>query len=97
MINSKDLNEKFKNFLKNINLDKYVDFSDSIISADLDKCYSYKNIWKENGIDFDNGCILYFITKISPYNSEVRDVGNKFVEPYKWVIDNYIRFKKYLE
>lgn len=91
----KDLNSEFKNFLFNLNLYKYIPFADAIIAADCDKCNQYKNIWKENGIPFNHGCILYFITKISPYSKEVRETKHGFVSPCKWVIDNYSKFKKY--
>lgn len=90
------LENNLPTFFNAIGLNQYIKYCDSIITADADKCYSYKSIWQENNIPFYHGIALYLITKISPYNKEVRETVNGWVSPCNWVIDNYNRFKEYL-
>lgn len=90
------LDVNFQVALKNLNLNEYVPYSQSIITSDADKCQGYETIWGKKGIPFEHGSILYLISKLSPYDKEVRDTSNGWVAPDRWVIDNYERFKVHL-
>lgn len=90
------LEDNFSTFLKNIGLEKYIDYSDSLIVADGDKAYGYESIWEKKGIPFAHGVAIYLISKLPPYNNEVRITEFGWVDPSKWVIINYNRFKDYL-
>ena len=62
-----------------------------------DKCYTYRDVWDEHGIPFPHGVAIYFLTYIAPYSKESRETEQGWVDPYKWVIANYERFKPLLQ
>ena len=91
------LDENFQKFFDNINVNKEEqELNCGIISAHGDKCYSYRDRWKINGIPFEHGVALYLLTYINPWSNEVRMEPGWWVDPWRWVIDNYKLFKKYL-
>lgn len=83
-------------FFENLNLSGYINNIPSIIACDADKCYGYKYMWENEGIPFFHGIAIYLISKIKPYSEEVRDTKNGWVNPEKWVIASYNRFKPHL-
>lgn len=84
------LNMKFPLFLNKIGLIKEVEYADSIISCDADKCSQYYKTWEENGISKTRGTMLYLITKSRPYCYEAREG----IPVHQWVINNYHHFKQ---
>lgn len=61
-------------------------FCGGMVSAHGDKAYSYKQEWKEAGINFYRGSLLYLLT----YTKELGDTPKH--ESGKWVIDNYYKY-----
>jgi hypothetical protein len=70
-----------------------------LVGAHGDKCYQYREYWKAKGIPFEHGCLIYLLSYLYPYSSEVRETrtynnedGSKldtWVDPCKWVIQMY--------
>lgn len=58
------------------------------------QCDLYKKEWKEKGIPFEEGALVYMLTFFSPYKSAVRHTLNGFVKPSDWVMQNYPQFKE---
>lgn len=90
------LDENFHIFLVNIGINRSKEDCSGQIIADGDKVYGYKDIFEEHGIHFYQGVALYLLTKLSPYDKEVRNTSNGWVAPCDWVISNYKRFKEFL-
>jgi hypothetical protein len=68
-----------------------------IVSAHGDKCYGYRMAWEKAGVPFHHGVAIYFLTYIHPFSGEARETPNgEWVDPKKWVADNYERFKPFL-
>ena len=67
-----------------------------IISCHGDKCYSYRSIFEKNNIPFEHGVAIYLLTYVSPFEKETRRTVNGWVDPCKWIINNYNRFKPFL-
>lgn len=84
--------ERFKKFLTNIGQEKQVPYSESIIVCDSDKCEQYRESWRNNDIPFEDGVMLYLITKMRPYNQEARVT----ISPCDFVIKYYPELKKYI-
>lgn len=57
-------------------------------SADGDKYHQYKEIWKEHGIPYNHGAVLYHLMGLL-YADEVRNTPNGWIAPHQWVINNY--------
>lgn len=87
------LEENFQTFLNGLNI---TNINNNIIASHGDRCYNYKDIWEKHNIPFNHGVALYLLTYIYPYGNEVRYTKTGFIKPYKWVINNYSRFKRYL-
>lgn len=69
-----------------------------IIAAHGDKGYGYKYQWEEAGIPFEQGMAVYLLTYVRPFASEARETADGWVDPGKWVTDNYWgRFNDYFE
>jgi len=66
--------------------------SKSIICSHGDKAYSYTRKWENVGIPFHKGLAIYLLTYVSPFEKEVRETDNGWVDPCQWVIDNKDRF-----
>jgi hypothetical protein len=93
MMNHYDwLEENLPVFFEKVGLEKYSEFIPGILTADGDKCYGYKTAWEKNGIHFYHGVAIYLISKFAPFNSEVRQTENGWVDPCSWVIENKERF-----
>ena len=69
-------------------------FCDGLIVSDGDKCYTKKELFLNNNIPFEHGVALYLITKISPYSNYVRNTDNGWVDPFKWIVENYPNFQE---
>ncbi len=63
-----------------------------IIGAHGDKCYSYRNVFEENGIEFPHGVAIYLLSYVSPYHKEVRETKDGWVDVYDWIIENKDKF-----
>lgn len=67
------------------------DFANSpycgIVTAHGDKCYSYRRKWKESGISFQHGTLLFMLTYTNLMDMER-------YESAEWVIKNYEKYKK---
>jgi len=74
-----------------------VEYNDRLVSAHADKCYGYKERWKHFGIPFAHGVAIYLFTYLLPYAKEVRQVGDKWIDPSIWVVNNYKKFKPILK
>jgi len=67
-----------------------------MITAHGDKCYGYRAEWDAAGIPFEHGVAIYLLTYCSPYSKESRETEEGWVDPWRWVIANYERFKPHL-
>lgn len=67
-----------------------------LIVAHGDKCSTYRSAFEEAGIPFPHGVAIYLLSYCSPFSNEVRETENGWVDPEKWVIKNYSRFKEFL-
>jgi hypothetical protein len=86
------------NFWDALGINYHNKFSpEGITTAHGDKCYSYKDIWEKNGISFNHGVAIYLLSYIKPYSTEVRETSNGWVDPCEWVINNYTKFKPFLD
>ena len=83
------LDENLKAFYEKLNIPF---FGDGGITANGDKCYSYRADWHKEGIPFPHGVAIYMLTYEHPFNKESRSTAHGWVDPWKWVIDNYKRF-----
>lgn len=62
-----------------------------IISAHGDKAYGYKSDWKEKGISFNRGVMLYLLTRTSLFESGDR------TKVSEWVIEKYSQYLPLIE
>ena len=92
------LDKNLAQFLKNLKkIPNPLSFSfHGLITAHGDKCYGYESQWTSAGIPFNHGCMIYLLTYLSPWSSEVREVDGKFIKPVDWVMNNYKRFKPFI-
>jgi len=72
-------------------------WSPGFVGAHGDKCYSYRYDWDKAGIPFEHGVAMYLLTYVTPFRQEVRETVEGWVDPSKWIMDNYARFKPHLE
>lgn len=86
------LNRNFPIFLKNIGKEDQVQYAESIIICDSDKCACYREIWKTHGIPYEHGVMIYLITKMKPYSDEARNT----ISASDFVIKYYEHFKKFM-
>ena len=91
-MNYDKLNRDFPIFLKNIGKENQVQYAESIIICDSDKCTQYKEVWERHGIPFEHGVMVYLITKMKPYSDEAR----KTISASNFVIKYYEHFKKFM-
>ena len=92
------LDENFFKFLSNLEIDDNIkSWNGGIVTAHGDKCYSYRNVWEDNGIPFEHGVALYLLTYISPYSGSCRNTDSDgWINPCDWVVVNYELLKEYL-
>jgi len=57
-------------------------------SASGDKYYSYQDRWEKAGVPWFHGAAMYHLMELL-YGNEVRDTRQGWVDPWRWVIDNY--------
>ena len=86
------LENNLEDFFKKLQIDYYP----GIIRCHGDKCYGYRSTWEANDVPFFHGVAIYLLTYERPFDKEVRDTPNGWVPPCQWVIDNYERFKPFL-
>lgn len=89
------LDKHLMEFFKKIGINTEVN-NEGIIVAHGDKFYSYRYSWEEAGIPFFHGAAIMLAGYCQPFSKEVRQTDHGWVQPDKWVIDNYHRFKEYL-
>ena len=63
-----------------------------LLYATLINAEQYREIWRRNGIPFEQGVMIYLITKMKPYSDEAR----KTISASDFVIKYYNHFKKYM-
>lgn len=85
-----------KDFMVKCNIREDLIYVDGILSSSGDKCYGFEKMWRDNGIPFCHGIAIYLLTIFKPYSKECRNTDNGWVDPEKWVIDNYNHFKPFL-
>ena len=91
------LDENFTTFLINLGMSKErADWEMGLISAHGDKCYTYRDSFDKANIPFEQGVAMYLLTYIKPWNKEVRETENGWVNPVDWIIKNKDRFLKFL-
>jgi hypothetical protein len=88
------LDANFPVFCQKLGIEKHR--YNGLIVCHGDKCYSYRSRWEEAGIPFEHGVAIYLISYLHPWSDEVRQVGKKWVDVCKWVIENYYQFKEHL-
>jgi hypothetical protein len=71
--------------------------NDYLIGTHGDKCVQAKPIWISRSIPFHHGVAIYLLTYRRPYSKEVRVTEKGWIDPFKWVINNYQRFSSILE
>ena len=67
-----------------------------IIGAHGDKASGHKFEFEQAGIHYFHGVAIYLLTYERPFDKEVRQTDHGWVDPYKWIITNYHRFKDIL-
>lgn len=82
----------FSKFLRNIGKEEQVQYAESIIICDSDKCTQYRGTWESKGIPYEHGVMIYLITKMRPYSDEARVT----ISPCNFVIEHYDEFKKFI-
>jgi hypothetical protein len=87
------LNKNFLKFTKNLGVPYDTTY---LIVAHADKCYSYRETWEKHDILFEYGVAIYLLSYIHPYSKTCRETENGWVNPEKWVIEQYPLFKKAL-
>lgn len=91
------LNLYFRPFLEKLGLSENIlEDTPGLIVAHGDKCYGYKTLWELNGVPFIHGVVLYLLTYLPPWDKEVRNTLTGFVPPSLWVVQNYSKFKPFL-
>lgn len=60
--------------------------------SDGDKTEQYRDRWESAGLDYRIAAVVYCFSKVPPYSQTCRQTQNGFVEPVRWVIDNYKLF-----
>lgn len=63
-----------------------------IIVSHGDKAYSFRHQWEDAGIHFYHGVAIYLLSYVHPFNKEVRETANGWVDVCQWVINNKDRF-----
>ena len=81
------LNNHLKDFYSNFGLEVVGD-----ISAHGDKCYGYREDFEKNGIPFNKGVAIYLLTYKRPFDEEVRNTKNGWVNPIDWIVTNKDKF-----
>ena len=66
-----------------------------IIRYHGDKAYSYRDMWKKEGIHFFHGMAMYLLSYVLPFSNECRQTKQGWVPVETWVIDKYKQFKKH--
>lgn len=89
------LNQHLNDFLRKMTGRNEQDFR-GMIAADGDKCYSYQNMWENNGIHFYHGCMLYMLGRVHPFCETVRNTTSGWVAPDMWVVQKYRELKQEL-
>lgn len=92
------LEENLPRFLACLNVD-FDKTCPGIIGAHGDKGYGYKHLWSEHNIPFEHGMAILMLTYLNPWGREIEDeyrINSNFINPGKWVVDNYDNFKEYL-
>lgn len=69
-----------------------LEYSPGIIVAHGDKCYGYKEKFEAAGLTFGQGVAIYILTYLPPFSDQCRQVGDKWIDPAQWVVDNKDRF-----
>lgn len=84
------LDKHFNNFIQKI-YNKEENLSGMIV-AHGDKCYGYKSDFEDAGIPFPHGVAIFLLSYMHPFNKEVRETSNGWVDVSDWVIRNKDRF-----
>ena len=88
------LDKNFPSFLSSLGLDPFL--SRGLIFAHGDKCASDRYTWEKGGLHYFHGVAIYLLTYVHPYSTEVRLVGDDWVNPKQWVLQNKSRFLPFL-
>ena len=72
-----------KQFSEKLNLPFEVE---DLSCSDGDTVYGYTQLFKNNNISFNKGSMVYLLSKIPPYSSEVRDTVNGWVSVEDWFV-----------
>lgn len=84
------LDSNFKKFVSMLPVSNFwKEVCESMIVADGDKCYGYRREWEKCGVPFNHGVCVYLISKMTPYQSTVRNTENGWVPVDGWVVDMY--------
>ena len=78
---------KFKAVLRGLDEDQYVEYIDSMISSDGDKCESFEHIAVEEGLPLWSVPVVYMIGKMIP------KYKNRIKEEYMSHMDLYIFYE----
>lgn len=89
------LRENLISFLQAVGFED-AKYCQGLIVAHGDKCYCDRDKWEDEGIPFEHGVAIYLLTYLSPWQKEVRETKNGWVDPCKWVTDKYSYFKQFL-
>lgn len=57
------------------------------LSSNGDKCYQYKEVGEEAGVEFYQLCMVYLMSYHQPYSKTCRQTDNGFVDMRDWLKD----------
>lgn len=81
---------KFEKFLKRIGAEQWIEYAESMIVCDADKFEQYRTLCVDNNIPYEEGLMIYLISKIKPYSNIARvkmDITEFIIEYHKKLFD----------
>lgn len=81
------LDRHFDTILTRMCKEEYVTRHGNFVSSG-DKYRQYRDVWEDAGIPYFHGAAMYHILELI-FPDEARHTVNGWVDPWKWVIDNY--------
>lgn len=73
-----------------------ISWTGGIVGAHGDKGEGYSIRWRNVGIHFYHGMMIFLLSYIKPFSNEVRQTKNGFVNVGDWVIEKYKTLKDFL-
>lgn len=92
----KYLNKHLKTFLDRLDLDLSEEAVKTLIRGHGTEGSVVRMTWEKMNIPYAQGMAIYMLTHISPFNKESRETTQGWIDPFRWVSENFDRFKDLL-